>query len=223
MGFFGTLFAPIEGFLHWLLEILYSLTEAVGFGSYGLAIILLTIVIKMLLYPLTVKQVKSMRAMQELQPQMKKIQEKYKDKPQEMQMKIANLYKDTGVNPLAGCLPLLIQMPILMGMYYALYNFNYGEVAPTFLWLPSLSEPDPIYVLPVLSALTTFLQQKMTTTEMTQQMKIMMTIMPVFIGWISLQFPSGLVLYWVTMNIVQIVQQWWMYRGDEPKGKKEAA
>ncbi len=223
MGFFGTLFAPIEGFLHLLLEILYSLTEAVGFGSYGLAIILLTIVIKMLLYPLTVKQVKSMRAMQELQPQMKKIQEKYKDKPQEMQMKIANLYKDAGVNPLAGCLPLLIQMPILMGMYYALYNFDYGEVAPTFLWLPSLSEPDPIYVLPVLSALTTFLQQKMTTTEMTQQMKIMMTIMPVFIGWISLQFPSGLVLYWVTMNIVQIVQQWWMYRGDEPKGKKEAA
>ena len=223
MGFFGTLFAPIEGFLHWLLEILYSLTEAVGFGSYGVAIILLTIVIKMLLYPLTVKQVKSMRAMQELQPQMKKIQEKYKDKPQEMQMKIANLYKDAGVNPLAGCLPLLIQMPILMGMYYALYNFDYGEVAPTFLWLPSLSEPDPIYVLPVLSALTTFLQQKMTTTEMTQQMKIMMTIMPVFIGWISLQFPSGLVLYWVTMNIVQIVQQWWMYRGDEPKGKKEAA
>ena len=223
MGFFGTLFAPIEGFLHLLLEILYSLTEAVGFGSYGVAIILLTIVIKMLLYPLTVKQVKSMRAMQELQPQMKKIQEKYKDKPQEMQMKMANLYKDAGVNPLAGCLPLLIQMPILMGMYYALYNFDYGEVAPTFLWLPSLSEPDPIYVLPVLSALTTFLQQKMTTTEMTQQMKIMMTIMPVFIGWISLQFPSGLVLYWVTMNIVQIVQQWWMYRGDEPKGKKEAA
>ncbi len=223
MGFFGTLFAPIEGFLHFVLEMLYSLTEAVGFGSYGVAIILLTIVIKMLLYPLTVKQVKSMRAMQELQPQMKKIQEKYKDKPQEMQMKIANLYKDAGVNPLAGCLPLLIQMPILMGMYYALYNFDYGEVAPTFLWLPSLSEPDPIYVLPVLSALTTFLQQKMTTTEMTQQMKIMMTIMPVFIGWISLQFPSGLVLYWVTMNIVQIVQQWWMYRGDEPKGKKEAA
>lgn len=223
MGFFGTLFAPIEGFLHFVLEMLYSLTEAVGFGSYGVAIILLTIVIKMLLYPLTVKQVKSMRAMQELQPQMKKIQEKYKDKPQEMQMKIANLYKDAGVNPLAGCLPLLIQMPILMGMYYALYNFDYGEVAPTFLWLPSLSEPDPIYVLPVLSALTTFLQQKMTTTEMTQQMKIMMTIMPVFIGWISLQFPSGLVLYWVTMNIVQIMQQWWMYRGDEPKGKKEAA
>lgn len=194
MGFFGTLFAPIEGFLHFVLEMLYSLTEAVGFGSYGVAIILLTIVIKMLLYPLTVKQVKSMRAMQELQPQMKKIQEKYKDKPQEMQMKIANLYKDAGVNPLAGCLPLLIQMPILMGMYYALYNFDYGEVAPTFLWLPSLSEPDPIYVLPVLSALTTFLQQKMTTTEMTQQMKIMMTVMPLFIGWISLNFPSGLVL-----------------------------
>ena len=222
-GFFGTIFSPIEGFLHFILDFLYSMTEQMGYGSFGLAIIFLTILIKVALYPLTVKQVKSMKAMQELSPKLKKIQEKYKDNPQEMQMKIAALYKDAGVNPLAGCLPLLIQMPILMGMYYALYNFDYGTVNPAFMWLPNLSEPDPIYVLPVLSALTTFLQQKMTTTEMTQQMKIMMTVMPIFIGWISLSFPSGLVLYWVTMNVVQIIQQWWMYRGDESKSSKEAA
>jgi len=222
-GFFGTLFSPIESFLHFILDILYSLTEQMGYGSFGLAIILLTVIIKVALYPLTVKQVKSMKAMQELSPKLKKIQEKYKDNPQEMQQKVASLYKDAGVNPLAGCLPLLIQMPILMGMYYALYNFDYGSVNPAFLWLPNLSEPDPIYVLPVLSALTTFLQQKMTTTEMTQQMKIMMTVMPLFIGWISLNFPSGLVLYWVTMNVVQIVQQWWMYRRDNSKSAKEAA
>ncbi len=222
-GFFGTLFAPIEGILHFALDNLYVLTESFGYGSFGLAIILLTIVIKVALYPLTVKQVKSMKAMQELSPKLKKIQEKYKDKPQEMQQKVAALYKDAGVNPLAGCLPLLIQMPILMGMYYALYNFDYGTVNPAFLWLPNLSEPDPIYVLPVLSALTTYLQQKMTTTEMNQQMKIMMIVMPLFIGWISLNFPSGLVLYWVTMNVVQIIQQWWMYRGDNSKSAKEAA
>ena len=219
MGFFGTIFEPIENLLHVVLQALYNVTDLAGFGSYGVAIILLTILIKMLLYPLTVKQVKSMKAMQELSPKMKKIQEKYKDNPQQ---KVGALYKEAGVNPLAGCLPLLIQMPILMGMYYALYNFTYPTPeSAAFLWLPNMSDPDPYYILPVLSALTTFLQQKQTTTEMNQQMKIMMTVMPLFIGWISLNFPSGLVLYWVTMNIVQIAQQWWMYRNDDKK--KEAA
>ena len=150
------------------------------------------------------------------------LKEKYKDDKQRLNMELANLYKSEGVNPLAGCLPLLIQMPILMGMYYALYNFTYPTPeSAAFLWLPNMSDPDPYYILPVLSALTTFLQQKMTTTEMNQQMKIMMTVMPIFIGWISLTFPSGLVLYWVTMNVVQIAQQWWMYRGEGTK--KEAA
>ena len=222
MGFFGTILAPVENLLQFVLESLHSLTDLAGVGSYGLAIILLTVIIKMLLYPLTVKQVKSMKAMQELSPKMKKIQEKYKDNPQVMQQKVGALYKEAGVNPLAGCLPLVIQMPILMGMYYALYNFSYpSPEAAQFLWLPSMSEADPLYILPVLSAFTTFLQQKMTTTEMNQQMKIMMTVMPIFIGWISLTFPSGLVLYWVTMNVVQIAQQWWMYRGEDTK--KEAA
>ena len=223
MEFFSSLLSPIEDLLHFVLQALYGITSAVGLDSYGAAIILLTILIKMILYPLTVKQVKSMKAMQELSPKMKKIQEKYKDNPQVLQQKIAALYKESGVNPLAGCLPLLVQMPILMGMYYALFNFTYPSAeAAQFLWLPTMSEPDPLYILPVLSALTTFLQQKQTTTEMNQQMKIMMTVMPLFIGWISLSFPSGLVLYWVTMNLVQIAQQWWMYRGDD-KTAKEAA
>ena len=221
-GIFSTLFQPIEEILAFVLQILYNLTSLTGFGSYGAAIILLTIVVKMCLYPLTVKQVKSMKAMQELSPKMKKLQEKYKDNPQLMQQKLGELYKDAGVNPLAGCLPLLVQMPILMGMYYALYNFQYpSEEAAAFLWLPSMSNPDPLYILPILSAFTTWLQQKMTTTEMNAQMKIMMTVMPLFIGWISLNFPSGLVLYWVTMNIVQIAQQWWMYRGEEKPGAKK--
>lgn len=224
MGFFATIFEPIEHILQVVLQALYHVTELVGPGSYGVAIILLTIVIKMILYPLTVKQVRSMKAMQELSPKMKKIQEKYKDNPQVMQQKVGALYKEAGVNPLAGCLPLIIQMPILMGMYYSLYNFTYPTPeSAQFLWLPSMSNPDPYYILPVLSALTTFLQQKQTTTEMNQQMKIMMTVMPLFIGWISLSFPSGLVLYWVTMNIVQIAQQWWMYRDSNDTKKKEAA
>ncbi|MBR1727979.1 MAG: YidC/Oxa1 family membrane protein insertase [Selenomonadaceae bacterium] len=199
------------------------MTENLGFGSYGLAIILLTVIIKILLYPLTAKQIKSMKAMQELQPELKKLQEKYKDNPQVMQQKLAALYQKAGVNPLAGCLPMLIQMPILMGMYYALFNFDYGGAEPSFLWLPSLSQTDSTYILPFLSALTTFLQQKMTMMEGTPQKKTLMIIMPIFIGWISLNFPAGLVLYWVTMNIVQIVQQWWVTKNETTPGNKEAA
>ena len=223
VGFFGSIFAPIENLLHFAIEFLYSVTESLGFGSYGLAIILLTIIIKVILYPLTAKQIQSMKAMQILQPKLKKLQERYKNNPQMMQQQMAELYKEAGVNPLAGCLPMLIQMPILMGMYYALFNFDYGGVEPSFLWLPSLSQTDPIYVLPVLSALTTFLQQKMSMTEITQQTKMLMIIMPLFIGWISLNFPSGLVLYWVTMNIVQIIQQWWLSLKDMTNENKEAA
>ena len=222
-GIFSSIFEPIENVLHFLMEVLYNLTAQFGFGSYGLAIILLTIIVKVALYPLTVKQIKSMKAMQEIQPELQKLQDKYKNNPQMMQMKLAELYKDKGVNPLAGCLPLLIQMPILMGMYYALYNFDYGGAAPSFMWLPSLSETDPTYILPVLAAATTLIQQKISVTQETQQTRILSIVMPLFIGWLSLTFPSGLVLYWVTMNVVQIVQQWWIYRSDDQNLEKGAA
>ena len=162
--------------------------------------------------------------MQELSPKMKKIQEKYKDNPQVMQQKIGQLYSDAGVNPLAGCLPLLIQMPILMGMYYALFNFQYPTPeAAMFLWLPSMSEPDPMHILPVLAAATTYLQTAQTSDMSQTQMKMMAYFMPLFIGFISWSFASGLVLYWVAMNCCQIVQQWWMYRGKEKPGKAKAA
>lgn len=213
--FFGSLFAPIENLLHFLIEFFYSITDKMGFGSYGVAIILLTVLIKMLLYPLTKKQIESMKAMQILQPKMKEIQDKYGKDPQKLQQKLGELYKETGANPFAGCLPMLIQMPILMGMYYALFNFDYGGAEPSFLWMPSLSQTDPTYILPILSGLTTWLQQKVSSVESNSQMKIMMTIMPLFIGWISINFPAGLVLYWVTMNIVQVLQQLWLSRNDK--------
>lgn len=216
------LFDSFIAFLQLILTWFFQLSEMLGFESYGIAIILMTIVIKMALYPLTVKQVVSMKAMQELQPEMKKLQEKYKNKPQEMQQKLAALYKEKGVNPLAGCLPLLAQMPILIGIFYAIRDYDYGMVAPSFLWLQNLSDTDPYYILPILSALTTFIQQKQTMTQAADnpQMKMMLFFMPLFIGWISMTFPSGLVLYWVVSNIMQILQQWWMYRGGNVK--KEA-
>ena len=219
--FFSSLFAPIIHLLQMILGAFYTVTGAAGLESYGFPIILLTILIKLVTYPLTVKQVKSMKAMQEIQPKMKKIQEKYKNDPRMLQQKTGELFRQAGVNPLAGCLPLLVQMPILMGMYHALFNFTFPSAeAAAFFWLPNMSEPDPLYILPVLSAATTYLQQKMTSTEMNAQMKIMMTVMPLFIGWISLTFPSGLVLYWVTMNVVQIAQQWWMYHGEGTVAKE---
>ena len=212
MGFFGTIFEPIENLLHVVLQALYNVTDLAGFGSYGVAIILLTILIKKLLYPLTVKQVKSMKAMQELSQKMKKIQEKYKDNPQVMQQKVGALYKEAGVNPLAGCLPLLIQMPIMIGIFYGIRDYNYAahpEIVTSFLWLADISKADPTYVLPVLSALTTFIQTKQTMPANGggAQNKMMMYFMPLFIGYISLTFPAGLVLYWVVMNIMQIAQQ----------------
>ena len=201
------MFAPIESILGFILQLLYDLTDVAGFGSYGAAIILLTILVKMCLYPLTVK----------------KIQEKYKDNPQVMQQKIGALYSEAGVNPLAGCLPLLIQMPILMGMYYALFNFQYPTPeAAEFLWLPSMSEADPLHILPVLAALTTYFQTRQTSDMSNTQMKMMAYMMPLFIGFISWSFASGLVLYWVAMNCCQIVQQWWMYRGKEKPNAKKA-
>jgi len=209
------------GFLQSILEFFYHISGTIGLENYGLAIILMTIVIKLLLYPLTVKQVKSMKAMQDMQPEMKKLQEKHKKNPDVLQKEMAKLYKDSGVNPLAGCLPLVAQMPILMGMFYALRDFSYvGD--PQFLWMSSLSNADPFYILPVLSALTTFIQQKQTSAEMNQQTKMMMIFMPLFIGWISCTFPSGLVIYWVVSNLMQILQQWWMYRGENTI-KREAA
>ena len=224
MEFFSNLLSPIESLLQLVLGGLYNVNSMFGLVSYGYAIILLTIIVKFLLYPLTVKQVKSMKAMQEIAPKMKKIQEKYKDNPQVMQQKVAAMYQEAGVNPLAGCLPLLVQMPILMGMYYSLYNLEYPSAdAAQFLWLPSLSQADPYYILPILNVLTTFYQTRQTSDMSNPQMKMMMLIMPLFIGFISINFPSGLVLYWVVMNICQILQQWWIYREGGPAEQAKAA
>ncbi|WP_196593516.1 YidC/Oxa1 family membrane protein insertase [Pectinatus sottacetonis] len=220
-GFFASLFQPIVKILETIVGLFYNFTQLLGVGNYGLAIILMTVVIKVLLYPLTVKQVKSMKAMQDLQPKIKELQKKYKDKPQELQQKMGQIYKEAGVNPLAGCLPLIAQMPILMAMFYALQSVHFTN-DPSFLWIPNLAMPDPLYILPILSALTTFVTQWQTTKTSAQQgaqMKIMMVAMPIFIGWISIKFAAGLVLYWVVMNIMQVLQQWWMYRNEEQPTK----
>ena len=212
---------PIIALFQTGLDVIYRSLESLGVPNYGLAIILLTVVIKMLLYPLTVQQIKSMKAMQELQPKMKRLQEQYKGNPQLMQQEIQKLYENAGVNPFAGCLPMLVQMPILMAVYYALRDMTYAG-DPSFFWITSLSEPDPLHVLPILSALSTYVVSAQSmTAEGGAQMKAMTYTMPAFIGFISWNFAAGLVLYWITMNLVQVVQQWWMFRNErKPSGKK---
>ncbi|MGM9568546.1 MAG: YidC/Oxa1 family membrane protein insertase [Phascolarctobacterium sp.] len=195
-----------------VITVIYSFLQSVGFPNYGVAIIIMTVLVKLILYPLTKKQIESTKAMMEIQPKMKALQEKYKDDKQRLNMELANLYKSEGVNPLAGCLPLLIQMPIMIGIFYGIRDFQYAGSA-SFLWMESISAPDPTYILPVLSALTTFIASKQTMPASAAggaQNKMMMYFMPLFIGYISLTFPGGLVLYWVVMNIMQIGQQYMM-------------
>lgn len=190
-----------------VITVLYNMTATVGLPNYGLAIIIMTIIVKILLYPLTKKQIESTKAMMAMQPKMKAIQEKYKNDKQRLNMELANLYKQENVNPLAGCLPLLVQMPIMIGIFYGIRDFYYVGPA-NFLWIQSISNPDPMYILPVLSALTTFVQSKQTMPDTSSaQNKMMLYFMPLFIGYISFSFPAGLVLYWVVMNLMQIGQQ----------------
>lgn len=188
---------------------MYGLTGSIGLPNYGLAIIIMTILIKLVLFPLTHKQLKSMRAMQEIQPRLKYIQDKYKEDPQTMQTKVMELYKEHGVNPLGGCLPLLIQMPIFIAFYQSLYKFNFKVAEHAeFFWIPNIGNPDPYYILAVLAALTTYLQQRVSmvdTKDPTQ--KSMLYVMPLFMAWIAATMPAGLPLYWVMFNILGILQQ----------------
>jgi YidC/Oxa1 family membrane protein insertase len=202
--------AFLNNSLIWVINSLYSLTKQVGLPSYGIAIILMTIIIKLILYPLTVKQMKSMKKMQLLQPKLKEIQEKHKGDPQKAQTETLELYKKAGTNPFTGCLPLLIQMPIFIALFNTLKHFTFTE-GSQFLWLTSLHDKDPYYILPVIAGLSQFVQQKLSTTNMqdpTQRMMLM--IMPVFFVWIASNVPAGLALYWVVFNLMGAIQQFFI-------------
>ena len=192
----------LSSFVQQVVGYIYELTRFIGEPSYGLAIIIMTILIKLLLSPLTAKQIASTKAMSRIQPKMKELQARYKDDKVTLNQKLSELYKKEGVNPLAGCLPLIVQMPIMIGIFYGIRDFQYAGPS-SFLWMSSIADPDPLYILPILSALTTFIQSKQTMPPSDNpQGKIMLYFMPLFIGCISLKFPAGLVLYWVVMNII---------------------
>lgn len=212
-----------------ILNFFYNFTKTIGVPSYGLAIIFLTILIKMALFPLSVKQMRSLKITQQLQPKIKAVQEKFKNEPQKAQAAVMEIYKQYGANPLSGCLPLLVQMPILIALYQALYNFKFPVAAhASFLyspslhfWIQNLKEPDKFLVMPVLAVVTTFALQKMTTNVQDQTQKTMLYVMPLFIGFITYSMPSGLGLYWVVTNIVGAIQQYFINKQPLPVVIKE--
>ena len=191
-------------------------------GSYGLSIIVVTIIIRLAILPLMIKQTKSSKAMQALQPQLAELKKKYASKDQKTQQKLQQetmaLFQSHGVNPMAGCLPLIIQMPILIGFYHAINRTPELKTGP-FLWF-ELGNPDPIFLLPILAAVTTFIQQKVMmagTENQNPQMAMMVWIMPIMILFISFKFPAALALYWVVGNIFMIVQTYFMKGPDLKK------
>jgi len=205
-GFFRLIARPLFLWLKWTHEHMTS--------NWGVAIIILTVIINIALLPLRITSMKSALKMQKLQPQMKAIQEKYKKlsmsdpKRQEMNAEIAELYKREHVNPAGGCVPLIIQMPFLFAFYSMLQNAIELRQAP-FLWLHDLSSPDKLFIMPIVIVISTYLVQKMTpNTGMDPKQQQMMTLMmPLMIGFFSYSLPSGLSVYWVVGNVIAIVQQ----------------
>lgn len=196
-----------------LLRILYEITVNIGIPSYALAIFLLTLLIRVVLYPLNNKQLTSTKKMQEIQPKLKEIQKKYKNNPEKANQEVIKVYKENKVNPMAGCLPLLIQMPIIIALFQALRQFEYTDLGAAFFWIPHLKNPDPLMILPVVVGIATYFQSKvsMTNTENNPQaaatQKTMLYFMPLMIGWMSTKFPAGLCLYWIFYSLTGIIQQ----------------
>ncbi len=205
LGFWGFLAGPML----WLLERFYSFA-----GSWGIAIILLTVVVKLATLYWTHKSMKSMKEMAKLRPQLDKLREKYKDDRQKQQVETMNLFKAHGVNPLAGCLPMLLQMPIWFALYRALSVAAQLYQAP-FLWLADLTAPDPYFILPIFMTATMLLQSRLTPTTATgAQQKMLMYGMPLMFGVMGFFFPAGLSLYISTNTVLTLLHHLYMRRGD---------
>ncbi|ADL13832.1 membrane protein insertase, YidC/Oxa1 family [Acetohalobium arabaticum DSM 5501] len=210
---FGEMFGWLGGLMTGSLDFFYGFTN-----SYGLSIILLTLAIRVLLFPLVAKQTRSMKAMQELQPKMEELKEEYGDDQQQYQQKVMELYQEHKVNPAAGCLPLLVQMPILIALFHSIRGFE-ALKQTSFLWISNIAQPD--LVLVILTGLVMFgqsmVQQKMSGNAGGNNK--MMMFMPLLIVVIGFRLPAAVLLYWFTSNLVMVAQQYFLYR--EPLELKE--
>src|SRR5215213_8428002 len=215
--FFQNLFAPIVNIMG---GVLLYFHQTLGV-PWWLSIVMLTVIVRSLLFPLTVKQVKSMRAMQDLKPHLDRIRAQFKDNRQRQQEEMAKLYQEQGVNPLGGCLPILVQMPIFIGIFYVIRKFGGtpGRTAPEYpsfthggiLWFQDLAHADPYYILPIISALTMLAATEITSKNVDPQQRWLMRLLPVGFTAFLLNFPAGLFMYWITSNLMTLGQNYVIY------------
>lgn len=207
-------------FLWWIAKPLFYILDWIHdhVGNWGLAIILLTVLIKIVFFYPSATSYRSMAKMRKIQPKMAELKERYGDDRQRFSTEMMKLYRKEKVNPLSGCLPILIQMPVFLALYWVLMESVELRQAPFFLWIDDLSVKDPFYVLPLIMGLTMFIQQKLNPTPPDPMQAKIMQMMPVFFTFLMLFFPAGLVLYWVVNNTLSITQQYFITRHIEKNG-----
>lgn len=199
-GWFTFIARPMFKFLNWLHGYI---------GNWGWSIVVLTLIIRLILFPLSYKGMLSMNKLKDLAPKMKELQEKYKDDKQKLQMHMMDLYKKNGANPMGGCLPILLQIPVFFAIYRVLLNAIELKGAEWALWIHDLSLKDPYYILPITMGILMFLQQKITPTTFTDPMQEkMMKFLPLIFTVFFVMFPAGLTLYWTVNNFCSIIQQY---------------
>lgn len=209
-GWLTVVAAPI----FWALQAIYKLV-----GNWGWAIVVLTIILKLIFFPLSAASYKSMAKMRILTPRLMQLKERYADDKQRLNQEMMKLYQTEKVNPLGGCLPILVQIPVFIALYWVLLGAVEMRGAPWILWIKDLSAPDPFYILPIVMMASMFVQTKLNPTPPDPiQAKVMM-MMPLIFGVMFFWFPAGLVLYWVVNNILSIAQQWQITRMIEAGGK----
>lgn len=208
----GSLINPI---IEFLIQILVFFHDNV-YPNYGVDIILLTIVVRIAMSPLTFTQIRAQSQIQKIQPQINKIREKYKNDKEKMNQEIMSIYRENKINPLSGCLPLLLQLPVIFALYMMIQKYAPINVE-SFLWLNELGKPDPYYILVILFVVTSFITQQMTITEPSQ--KFINYIMPIAMGILFIRFPAALFIYFDTSNIWQLGERFIIKRFLK-KGKK---
>ncbi|KGF64323.1 membrane protein insertase YidC [Pseudomonas lutea] len=204
--------------IFWLLQHIHSLV-----GNWGWSIIFLTMLIKGLFFPLSAASYKSMARMRAVAPRLAALKEQHGDDRQKLSQSMMELYKKEKINPLGGCLPILVQMPVFLSLYWVLLESVEMRQAPWLLWITDLSIKDPFFILPIIMGATMFIQQRLNPTPPDPMQAKVMKLMPIIFTFFFLWFPAGLVLYWVVNNTLSITQQWYITRSIEAKAKKAEA
>lgn len=204
--------------IFWLLKHIHAIL-----GNWGFSIICLTILIKLLFFPLSAASYKSMARMRAVAPKLAILKEQHGDDRQKMSQAMMELYKKEKINPLGGCLPIVVQMPVFLSLYWVLLESVEMRQAPWLLWITDLSIKDPFFILPIIMGATMFIQQRLNPTPPDPMQAKVMKLMPIVFTFFFLWFPAGLVMYWVTNNTLSILQQWYITRSIEKANASKAA